>query len=116
MTKRPRPRRRDEDETGAPRGLRRDAFPALRAFLRGYLHQDFPEVHGSLRDAAAAFRADASAAERDRLVGELESLADSFASRPARLLRQFVTEDLGSAWSPKSREEVAELLEVLRRE
>ena len=29
------------------KGLRREAFPALRAFLRGYLHQDYPEVHGT---------------------------------------------------------------------
>ena len=42
MTKRPR------REPGAKtRGLTREAFPALRAFVRGYLHQDFEEVHGS---------------------------------------------------------------------
>jgi len=113
LTKRSRPRQ-PPDTPPSARGLRGDAFPALRAFLRGYLHQDFPAVHGSIRDAAAAFRADASADERDRLVQELESLAHLFASRPARLLHEFMTHELGSAWEPESRRELTELLDALR--
>ena len=54
MTKRLRDRAaRVSQAAGA--GLRREAFPALTAFAKGYLHEDFPEVHGSARDAAAAF-------------------------------------------------------------
>jgi thermostable 8-oxoguanine DNA glycosylase len=108
MTKRPR------REPGAKtRGLTREAFPALRAFVRGYLHQDFEEVHGSLRAAADAFRADASPAEREQLVQELVSLTALVADLPARLLRQFI-EELGGGWMPKSKEEIAELLEAMR--
>jgi hypothetical protein len=94
--------------------LRREAFPSLMAFLRGYLHEDFPEVHGSLRGAVAAFSKDASPAERQVLADELESLLGAMAGRPARELRRFVTAELGSRWEPASREELAELLELFR--
>jgi hypothetical protein len=97
------------------RGLTRDAFPALRAFLRGYLHQDFEEVHGSLRAAADAFRADASPEERARLAQELVSVEALVADLPTRLLRQFI-EDLGSGWMPRSRGDIVELLEAIRAE
>jgi hypothetical protein len=97
-------------------GLRREAFPALTAFARGYLHEDFPEVHGSARDAAAAFAADAGSEERRQVIEELESLLQLLASLPARAMRRFLTDDLGSRWQPKSREELVEVLEVMRRE
>jgi len=114
MTKRPKARRPGAEAAPLSRGLHREAFPALRAFLRGYLHEDFSEVHGSVRQAATAFRDDASASELDRVVDELERLAEILASQPVRLLRQFVSEDLGSGWAPKSREEVLDLLGALR--
>ena len=110
MTKRQRtPRGPDPAQA---KGLRRDAFPALRAFLRGYLHQDYAAVHGSMRAAADAFRADASADERDQLVRELESLAKIVTA--SRALRGFIREEMGSGWMPASREEILELLEALR--
>jgi hypothetical protein len=112
MTKRRHTKPRGQDSMAA-RGLHGDAFPALRAFLRGYLHQDFGAVHGSVRAAAHAFLADASPAEREQLTKELESLARLVATLPARPLRQFV-EDLGSGWMPASRDEIKELIEVIR--
>jgi hypothetical protein len=106
MTKRPR--------TQASRGTRGGAFPALRAFLRGYLHQDFAAVHGSVRAAAEAFLADASADERNQLVRELESLVEVVTGPKARALRAFIGDDMGSGWMPKSRDEIMELLEAIR--
>ena len=100
--------------TQPSRGLRGDLYPALRAFLRGYLHQDFAAVHGSVRAAAEAFLADASADERDQLVRELESLAEIVTGHKARALRGFIGDEMGSGWMPRSREEVMELLEVIR--
>ena len=114
MTKRPRSRAGRSESAGAAPTLRREAFPAVRALVRGYLHQDFQELHGSLAAAARAFRADASVAEREQLMAELESLAHILASHPARKLRQFITDDLGSGWAPKSHEELTELLETIR--
>jgi hypothetical protein len=110
MTKRPRQRR---GESGSARVPSRETFPALRAFVRGYLHEDFAAVHGSIGEAAAAFRAEASDEERDQLVEELESLEAVVADLPQRLLRRFV-EDLGSGWMPSSRADIIELLESIR--
>ena len=101
--------------TQPSRGLRRDLYPALRAFLRGYLHQDFAAVHGSVRAAAEAFLADASADERDQLVRELETLVETVSKQKTRSIRGFMTDGLGSGWMPTSREEIMELLEVIRR-
>jgi len=94
--------------------LRREAFPSLMAFLRGYLHEDFPEEHGSLRGAVEAFCRDASLDERQQLVTELEALLRALHGHPARELRHFVTTELGSRWEPGSRDELAELLELVR--
>ena len=113
MTKRRRTPSDGQDPV-PPRGLRGEVFPALRAFLRGYLHQDFAAVHGSVRAAAEAFRADASPAERDQLVRELESLATIVSGQKARALRRSIAGEMGSGWMPKSREEILELLEAIR--
>ena len=100
--------------TGSAPGLRQDEFPALTSFVRGYLHEDFPEVHGSARAAAAAFCADADPNERRQLAEELEALVRIAASRSVRDLRRFVTGDLGSQWQPESRDELVELLDLIR--
>ncbi len=89
-------------------------FPTLRNFLRSYLHEDFPEVHGSVRAAAAAFCSDASPEDRRRLADELESLMNTLGDRPMPVLRRFLAEDLGSRWELKSREELTELLDLIR--
>jgi hypothetical protein len=99
--------------TKGPR-LRREEFPAFTSFARGYLHEDYPEVHGSARAAAAAFCADASPDERQQLASDLAGLVRIAASWSIRDLRRFVTKDLGSRWEPKSHEELAELLDVIR--
>ncbi len=36
-----------------------DDYPQLEAFFCGYLHQDYPEEHGTVAGAVAAFRRDA---------------------------------------------------------
>jgi CdiI immunity protein len=94
-----------------PRG---SDFPALASLVRGYLHEDFPEVHGSAVAAATAFCADAGPDERSRLAQELEALAAFAANRPVRDLQRFLTRDLGSRWEPKSRKEIVELLDTVR--
>ena len=112
MTKRL--RRRRDPAAASTATLRREAFPTLTAFVRGYLHEDFPEIHGSVRAAAAAFSRDASPDERRLLAQELESLLRTTAARPARELRRFVAAELGSGWEPGSRQELVALLELIR--
>ena len=94
--------------------LRVSQFPAITNFVRGYLHEDFPEVHGSLRAAAAAFCADADLNERQLLARELDALVSIAAGRSMRDLRRFVTRDLGSRWEPQSRDELMHLLDLVR--
>jgi hypothetical protein len=111
MTKRLRRRRDLAGESTAT--LRREAFPTLTAFVRGYLHEDFPAIHGSVR-AAAAFSRDARPDERRLLAQELESLLRATSARPARELRRFVAAELGSRWEPGSRQDLVALLELFR--
>jgi hypothetical protein len=96
------------------RTLRRSDFPALTSFARGYLHEDFPDVHGSAVAAAAAFSEDANPEERRQLVQEVEALARVAEGRSVRDLRRFMTRALGSRWEPRSRDEIMELLDALR--
>ena len=96
------------------RALRSSGFPALTNLLRGYLHEDFPEEHGSVRAAVAAFCADAGPDERRALARELETLIELAANRPVREIRRFMTRDLRGRWELKSRDELAELLDVIR--
>ena len=109
MTKRKRSR-----ASGAGRAVHRDAFPALRSFLRGYLHQDFTESHGSVRAAAAAFSADANAEERSRLAADIERLSAAMRDKPESEFQQFIVDELGSAWHIRSRAELVDLLDVIR--
>ncbi|MEQ1898011.1 MAG: contact-dependent growth inhibition system immunity protein [Vicinamibacterales bacterium] len=101
-------------KTAAGSSPRAAEFPALAGFVRGYLHQDFPEVHGSIVAAAAAFCADAGAEERRQLAVELEALSNHDISRSSRQLRRFVVGDLGSGWTPTSRDDLVVLLGVIR--
>ena len=112
MNKRGRPRPARVAK-GEPPRLRGEAYPAVASFFRGYLHEDFLEVHGSLAAAVSAFIEDGDPAERQQLIEELESLTASLRGRPLREVRKFVTGDLRSRWEPKSRE-LEGLLELLR--
>ena len=114
MTKRPRSRSARIPPPAAGPGLHGDAFPSLSNFFKAYLHEDFPEEHETLRAAVAAFVADASPEERQQLVQELEALTERLSGRSPRTLRRFVTGDLGSRWEPKSRDELSELLNLIR--
>jgi hypothetical protein len=92
----------------------RRAFPALAAFLKGYLHEDFPDEHGSPAGAVRAFCRDASAGERRALESELVMLLEAARKNPPRALQRFVTRELGSGWNPKSADDLERLLAVVR--
>ena len=83
-------------------------FAVLRAFFRGYLHQDVEVVHGSASAAAAAFARDANAGERDALVAEWSSFATLVADLPLSGVRQAFSL-LGAAWAPATIEDVRDL-------
>jgi hypothetical protein len=93
--------------------IRPDSFGALRAFLRGYLHQDYEVEHGDPMRAADAFAADAGRDDLTRLVRDWERLRQRLALVPERV-RLAVVRALGSDWEPSDWKDVEALFERLR--
>lgn len=96
-----------------PRGgnhVSREEFPALAAFFSGYLHEDFVPEHGTAKQAAQAYRADATPAERRDMDEELRRLLARSERWPLSDLRRAIT-TLGAAWHPAARADVEALLE-----
>ena len=84
-------------------------FPELQRVFTGYLHEDFPEEHGTPAAALRAFHEDADRAERQRFAKEVER----FLARTATLEFSEVCDlvaRLGCRWTPPSREALAALL------
>ena len=88
-----------------------DEFPALQAFLAGYLHQDFVEEHRTAEGATRAFRREANADERRQLAIEAARFMALIEPWPWADVRDGLAA-LGAAWRPRSR---AALLTVLLR-
>lgn len=99
-------------ERRAPAVDARD-FPALREFLRGYLHEDFPDEFGSAVGAAAAFLRDASAEELSSVRAEAFRLRQLTAGTSLHEARRLFSEGFGCAWRVGSPAEVEALLAVL---
>ncbi len=76
-------------------------FPALRRFVRGYLHEDLAAEHGTAEAAARAFRADASPSERAEVVREWNALRAAVEPGGLVALREALAA-LGAAWRPRS--------------
>jgi hypothetical protein len=89
-----------------------DRYPQLEAFFCGYLHQDFPEEHGDVAGAVAAFRRDASQAERRAVKREWASFMAETAGATLKVVGDRLTRDLGGAWTPRRRSEL-DALDVL---
>jgi hypothetical protein len=85
------------------------AFPALTRVFSAYLHEDFAAEYGSPEAALRAFHEDASPAEWRLFQREAKRLAGIARERDfdslCELLRQ-----LGSRWSPPSRDALIALL------
>jgi hypothetical protein len=93
----------------APPTPTRPPYPALRAFCRGYLHEDAIVEHGGAAAAARAFREDASAGERQAVAAEWRRFAVETHGWPLARVRAQFTGTLGAAWLPATRAEVEAL-------
>ena len=82
--------------------MKRDAFPELRRFCEGYLHEDFVQEHGTAQGALRAFEEDASKFERRRLAQEAERMLTIVESEDLDEIRRLLAQ-LGSRWRPPSR-------------
>jgi hypothetical protein len=80
-----------------------DAYPELEALFCGYLHQDYPDTYGDVAGAIAAFRRDASAAERRAVKREWKAFRAATASFALRDVASLLTAGLGGAWAPRRR-------------
>lgn len=80
-----------------------DDYPQLEAFFCGYLHQDYPEEHGSVAGAVAAFRRDARAPERRTVKKEWKAFRAATADETLKAVGEKLTRGLGSAWIPRKR-------------
>jgi hypothetical protein len=91
--------------------MKREAseFPELERVFSGYLHEDFVAEYGSPEAALRAFHNDASPTEWRRFEREAHRLARLTTERTfdeiCSLLHQ-----LGSRWTPSSREALIALL------
>ena len=101
------PGRKKTDRRQAP-----GAFPHLRAFLSGYLHQDFLIDYASASDALRAFLAEANADERQALREEWGAFRDAMAHADWKEVRTLLAE-LGSAWRPVNRRALEQLFAAL---
>ena len=80
-----------------------DTYPQLEAFFCGYLHQDFPEEYGDVAGAVAAFRRDASAAERRAVRREWNTYRAETTGATLKAIGEQLTRGLGGAWVPRRR-------------
>lgn len=89
-----------------------ERYPALCAFARGYLHEDFEAEHGTPRAALEAFLAAASPAERRALARDAARLDRRIAGWPVARVRELLRDELGCAWWPARASEVRALLDA----
>ena len=85
-------------------------FPLLADLFRGYLHQDFVEVHGSAEAALAAYRRDLAPRESGRLTREAADFRERTRGLPLADLRRLLADEFRSAWRPASTRAVSALL------
>ena len=85
------------------------AFPELQRFFAGYLHEDVLVEHGSPKAALRAFRADAAPADERRFRREVKRFLTQTSTLDFDKVRALVHQ-LGSRWTPPSREALIEVL------
>jgi hypothetical protein len=72
-------------------------FPALRAFLRGYFHEDVADEYGTPVEAADQFCEDAETDERTAVAREWANLMTILEGRPLPEINQALTGKLGGS-------------------
>jgi len=89
-----------------------DDYPQLEAFFCGYLHQDYPDEHGSVAGAVAAYRRDARAPERRAVKKEWKAFRTATDGETLKSIGAKLTRGLGGAWAPRKRSDL-DALDVL---
>jgi hypothetical protein len=97
-----------------PRAVPAEAFPALREFCRGYLHEDLAAEHGTAAAAVAAFLADASPADGEVLRAEWRLFAASIDGHTLAEVRAML-DLLGARWLPARRRDLDAITKAFTR-
>jgi hypothetical protein len=90
---------------------RTETYPAIRAFARGYLHQDAQAEYGSARAAAAQFCRDADRGQIDQLRTEWSAFRNQHATLPD--INQALHQ-LGSSWQFQTLEEFQQMIAAFK--
>ena len=88
-------------------------FPALRAFMRSYLHQDFGEEYGSVEEAARTFVDDATEPEVTTVLTEWREFLGMTRGKPLGEINNLMGSKLGSAWVAGSLGDLEAITEAL---
>ncbi|SRR6266700_1897829 len=100
----------------APASLQISAatFPALRQFLRGYLHQDWKEEYDSPAEAVQQFCEDADPQERQHVAHEWLAFCQQTKNLSLPAISGLLSSKLGAAWSPRSTEDIEAISLIFR--
>lgn len=90
------------------------SFPALRQFLRGYLHEDWKEEYDSPAAAAQQFCEDADPEERQRVAQEWFDFRKQTNNLSLPAISGLLQGQLGAAWNARSPEEFEAVSAVFR--
>ena len=105
----------DKPQRSGPKKMFGDSdLSALRAFVGGYLHQDFVAEHKTPAGALDVYCREASRQE----ILELESDLDRFINKTSAIgfgeVRELFVRELHSGWAPPNRAALAHLLRMVR--
>jgi hypothetical protein len=73
-------------------------FPALRQFLRGYLHEDWREENDTAADAARQFLEDADATERQQVASEWQNFRERTKGQSLDVINRVLDQTFGAGW------------------
>jgi len=89
-------------------------YPLVHKFFRGYLHQDFPDVYGSVPGAVRVFRDDIGPTEYAKFAEQWHKLVDEIHDWPISEISRIVSDDLAAAWNVTSRQELQSFSETVK--
>ena len=89
-------------------------YPALRQFLRGYLHQDWQDEYDSPAEAAQQFCEDSDPVERQQVAHEWLDFRNYTKNLSLPATAGLLSDTLGSSWHAKSPNDLEAISAIFR--
>ena len=102
------------DPKPSPGEISADSFPALRQFLRGYLHEDWQDEYDSPAEAAQLFCEDADSDERQQVAREWIDFCQRTKNLSLPAIAGLLSDKLGASWHLKSLDDLEAISAVFR--